>query len=442
MSRRLFEPASILSKRYNGRKPSVIRKIISENIGVPGMISLAGGLPNPAVFPITGITTQLRGGGELVIEQKKVQAALQYSASTGLPFFVEQLRELQERFHSPPTERSIAVGTGSQSLLAQAFDMVLNEGDPLIIESPTYPGALAGLQAIRPTYYETACDGNGIIPEKLSEMLDNWDASKKKPRVLYTIPTGHNPSGSTIPTNRRVEIYKIAQKHDLLIIEDDPYYFLYLGEKGATDRTPPKSFMSMDVDGRVLRFDSFSKVLSSGMRIGFMTAPPDFVKAIEFDIQGTALHTSNMGQVIASSLLQKWGNDGWDHHVNEVKDFYAQRRDVFIDCCEKELDGLATWTYPQGGMFVWFTLKGIDDTLDLIMNKAKEQKVLFVPGESFFTNGQPSSCVRASYSVVCSYNLFIQSLRGLPYYYYIIINNNTNRHQMTRCQLRCPDLPL
>eukprot|EP01060_Flectonema_neradi_P034183 TRINITY_DN5933_c0_g1_i1.p1 TRINITY_DN5933_c0_g1~~TRINITY_DN5933_c0_g1_i1.p1 ORF type:complete len:421 (+),score=102.62 TRINITY_DN5933_c0_g1_i1:53-1315(+) len=395
----VVDPALFMSKRYSGRKPSVIRKIISDNLGVPGMISLAGGLPNPAVFPITGLSAQMRGGGELVIEQQKVQAALQYSASTGLPFFVDQLRALQERYHSPPTERSIAVGTGSQSLLAQAFDMVLNEGDPLIIEAPTYPGALAGLQAIRPTFYETQCDGEGIIPSKLAEMLDNWDSSKKKPRVLYTIPTGHNPSGSTIPTERRKEIYKIAQKHNLLIIEDDPYYYLYLGEKGAKDRSPPKSFMSMDVDGRVLRFDSFSKVLSSGMRIGFMTAPPAFIKAIEFDIQGTALHTSNMGQVIASGLLEKWGHEGWEAHVEEVKDFYSQRRDVFIDCCEKELDGLATWTYPKGGMFVWFTLNGIDDTFDLILNKAKEQKVLFVPGQSFFTSGKPSSCVRASFSV-------------------------------------------
>ena len=397
----ITDVGEFLSKRHTGREPSIIRQINQENMGVPDMISLAGGLPNSETFPIIGLKIKLIGDEEIEVDSQKVTDSLQYSASTGLPFFNKQLKELQERFHSPPTERRVCVGNGSQLLLAQTFDMLLNEGDPLIVESPTYPGALSCLQAIRPTYYETACDGNGIIPEKLSEMLDNWDASKKKPRVLYTIPTGHNPSGSTIPTNRRVEIYKIAQKHNLVIMEDDPYYFLYLGEKGATDRTPPKSFMSMDVDGRVLRFDSFSKVLSSGMRIGFLTASPQFIKPIELDMGATALHTSNMGQVIASALLEKWGVSGWDAHVEKVKQFYCDRRDIFINLCDKELKGLATWTYPEAGMFVWFTFVGIDDTLDLIMTKAKEEKVLLVPGQSFFTNGKPSSCVRASFSVVC-----------------------------------------
>ena len=391
-----FEPLKFLSQRYSGRQPSLIRSIVQANMGVPGMISLAGGLPNPAVFPFSGMSATI-GDTTLEVPADQVVAGLQYSASIGMPKLHAQLSAMQQRFHKPTLETSLLVGTGSQSLLAQAFDMLLNPGDTLLVEAPTYPGALAALQPVRPTLRSVATDRDGLIPSSLRDILEHWDAADgAKPRVLYTIPTGQNPSGATITAERRVEIYALAQAHNLVIMEDDPYYFLYL------DNDQPASFLSMDTDGRVIRFDSLSKVLSSGMRLGYVTGHPDFVRAIEMDVQGTALHTSNIPQVFASSLLEKWGEAGWDAHVAKVKAFYSERRDKFLHYCEKHLTGLAEWAEPRAGMFVWFTFPKVPDTFDLIMNKAKEEKVLLVPGQGFFADNKVSNTCRASYSLVCA----------------------------------------
>ena len=397
-----FEPLKFISQRYAGRKPSAIRSIVQQNMGIPGMISLAGGLPNPSMFPFSAMSVTV-AGKELSIPQDQVKAALQYSSSTGMPKLNKQLSDMITRFHSPQREVKLLVGTGSQSLLAQGFDMLLNTGDTLLVEAPTYPGALAALQPIRPEFVPVQTDHEGIIPSSLQEILESWDEAKmqkKKPKVLYTIPTGQNPSGSTISEERRVAIYKLAQEHDLVIMEDDPYYFLHLG------KSQPKSFLSMDTDGRVLRFDSLSKVLSSGMRIGFVSGAPEFINAIEMDVQGTSLHTSNIGQALASTLLEEWGPSGWDNHVSAVKAFYLQRRDVFLAACDKHLTGLAKWNVPEAGMFVWFTFNGVPDTFELIMNKAKEEKVLLVPGQSFFADDAQSNACRASYSLVCFFFLW------------------------------------
>eukprot|EP01061_Rhynchopus_euleeides_P001128 TRINITY_DN10803_c0_g1_i1.p1 TRINITY_DN10803_c0_g1~~TRINITY_DN10803_c0_g1_i1.p1 ORF type:complete len:415 (+),score=188.17 TRINITY_DN10803_c0_g1_i1:119-1363(+) len=391
-----FEPVKYLSQRYSGRQPSAIRSIVQKNMGVPGMLSLAGGLPNPLVFPFTSMKVTVAGGKELEVPADQLKLALQYSSSTGMPKLNRQLLDMQKRYHAPQGDVKLLIGTGSQSLLAQGFDMLLNPGDSLLVEAPTYPGALAALQPIKPNFVPITIDKDGIIPSVLEEVLDKWDSSAApKPRVLYTIPTGQNPSGATIAAERRTQIYSIAQKHDLVIVEDDPYYFLYLGEDG----TQPQSFLSMDTDGRVLRFDSLSKVLSSGMRLGFVTAHPDFINAIEMDVQGTSLHTSNMGQVLASTLLEDWGEEGWAAHVSTVKAFYQERRGRFLHYCDKHLKGLAEWDVPEAGMFVWFTFPGVADTMDLISNKAREQKVLLVPGQSFFANDTPSNACRASYSL-------------------------------------------
>eukprot|EP01063_Lacrimia_lanifica_P003711 TRINITY_DN12006_c0_g1_i1.p1 TRINITY_DN12006_c0_g1~~TRINITY_DN12006_c0_g1_i1.p1 ORF type:complete len:417 (+),score=114.95 TRINITY_DN12006_c0_g1_i1:64-1314(+) len=390
-----FDPVKYISHRYSGRKPSTIRNIISQNVGVPGMLSLAGGLPNPQCFPFTGLSATLADGTKLDVDGARVKESLQYSASKGMPRLREQLMGMQTRYHAPPSQTDVIVGCGSQGLLAQTFDMLLNPGDPLLVEEPTYSGALAALQPVRPTFVPLQTDGEGLIPASLRSTLDGWDAAARgmpKPRVLYTIPTGQNPSGATVTTERRAEVYAIAQEHGLVIMEDDPYYYLYYG-------TPPPSYLSMDVDGRVVRFDSLSKVLSSGMRLGMMTAHPEFIHAVEMDIQGTILHTSNTSQVLCSTLLDHWGPDGWDAHVESVKAFYKQRRDVFLALCDKHLTGLAEWNVPEAGMFVWFTIPGVSDTLDLIMKKAKEEKVLLVPGQSFFTDGKPVNSVRAAFSV-------------------------------------------
>eukprot|EP01062_Namystynia_karyoxenos_P036806 TRINITY_DN26803_c0_g1_i1.p1 TRINITY_DN26803_c0_g1~~TRINITY_DN26803_c0_g1_i1.p1 ORF type:complete len:422 (+),score=115.23 TRINITY_DN26803_c0_g1_i1:89-1354(+) len=395
------QTASYISKRYGTRRPSPIRKLVQEGLATPGVISLAGGLPNPQCFPFVGLEAKLRSGDSLQLSPTLVSQALQYSASYGLPPLLKQLEALQQRYHAPQREVRICVETGSQSLLARAFDMFLNPGDWLLCESPTYAGTLAALQPIQPRFAPLDLDRDGLVPSSLRATLEGWDSAKgAKPKVLYTIPVGQNPSGATMSADRRVEVYSICREHDVMIIEDDPYYFLYLGPPGTDARTskPPPSLLSMDTDGRVLRFDSLSKALSSGFRLGFVTGHPDFVERIQVDIQSTSLHASGVSQALCAALMEKMGLDGWEEHVAGVRAFYAQRRDTFLGYADKHLTGLAEWDPPAAGMFAWLKLLGCSDTLDLIERRAKEEKVLLVPGEVFYPLGGPSDRARASYS--------------------------------------------
>lgn len=392
--------AKYLSKRYLARKPSAIRKLVQEGLSTPGMISLAGGLPNPQCFPFEGLSATLRGGQVISLAPERVKQALQYSPSYGLPPLLAQLDKLQKGLHSPLGDFKVCVGTGSQSLLARCFDMLLNPGDTLLIEAPSYPGSLAALRPWGPKYVPLPIDANGLVPDLLRKALEGWEGAGK-PKVLYTIPVGQNPSGATLSVERKAEVYKICQQHDVIIIEDDPYYFLYLGEPGTDPRTatPPPSFLSMDTDGRVIRFDSLSKVLSSGFRLGFVTGNPGFVEQIQIDIQCSELHTSGVSQALVAGLLETWGTEGWERHVAETRAFYAERRGKFLALCDKHLKGLAEWDAPAAGMFVWFRLLGIEDSFDLISKRAKQEKVLLVPGRDFDPLEGTSPYVRASYSI-------------------------------------------
>lgn len=198
-------------------------------------------------------------------------------------------------------------------------------------------------------------------------------------------------------------------------MEDDPYHFMQFldpGEKRA------RSFLSMDVDGRVLRFDSFSKLLSSGMRLGFATGPGPLIDRIDLHSQASNLHTAGLPQAFAASLFDHWAAqnnghsyDGFTQHVDAIADFYRRRRDVFLESASRHLTGLATWSHPTAGMFVWFKLLGIKDSWPLIKEKAVDKKVILVPGQSFSVpDTEPSPYVRAAYSTA-SYEDMDEALR-------------------------------
>lgn len=323
------------------------------------------------------------------------------------------------------------ISTGSQDAIVKMLDVVLDDGDTLLVENPTYPGTLAALKAMNIKLFGTEMDAEGMDVSKLRAMLEGWshnEATKneKKPKVLYVIPTGQNPSGATLSNARRESLYKVAQEHDLLILEDDPYWHLQLhpyqgssavsafsqsGEQktvasatgtsaeAALHEEKIKSLFSMDCDGRVVRFDSLSKVVSSGLRIGYATGPTPLIYQLELVQQASSLHTSGVAQAITLSLLNSLGEDGWAKHVAAVQAFYSQRRDVFIKACETHLSGLAEWHAPKAGMFVWMKLLGIEDSSVLVKTKCAEAKVLAVPGEACVVDGKPSPYLRCAFSM-------------------------------------------
>lgn len=191
--------------------------------------------------------------------------------------------------------------------------------------------------------------------------------------------------------------------------EDDPYYYVHPNREGV------KSFLSLDEDGRVIRFDSLSKLISSGIRIGFATGPPKLIERLSFHTQATNLHNSGVSQIMVSKLMDHWGKRGFDEHATKVARFYCQRRDVLLAAAERHLTGLATWSPPDAGMFLWIKLNGIDDTKALIEEKAAAANVLFVPGQSFDPLDRPSPYIRASFSTASDKDMDVamERLAGL-----------------------------
>ncbi|KAJ3036715.1 hypothetical protein HDV00_002427 [Rhizophlyctis rosea] len=380
------------SQRSAARKPSAIRSL-QKFLSVPGMISLGGGNPNPGTFPYKSMTYTLQNGDVVNVSDADMQKALQYSPTNGLPDFVAWLKSLQIAEHKPAYEDfEICVGNGSQDVLTKAFEMLLSEGDYLLIESPAYVGSLAFLKPFGIKFAEVALDAEGLNPNALEKVLAEWPTPETRPKVLYTVPTGGNPTGISTTLERKKRVYEIAKKYDIIILEDDPYYYLQFG----ASRTP--SYFSFDDDRRVLRFDSLSKILSAGVRIGWVTGPAPLVDRIVLHGQATNLHPSGLSQILVYSLLQKWKIEGFLSHADSVAKFYLTKRDVFLESATRHLSGLAKWTAPDAGMFFWIHLLRIADSSSLITQKAMAKKVLLVPGFEFFPNPRTTPYVRASFS--------------------------------------------
>ncbi|GAM26720.1 hypothetical protein SAMD00019534_098950 [Acytostelium subglobosum LB1] len=349
-----------LSARALNRKPSPIRELMK--IMSPDMISLGGGLPNPATFPFKNISFELKTGESLSITGTDLQVALQYSQSYGIESFTKWLKEFQQNTHNlvdpttPGRQWTVEVTNGSQEGLTEAIDTLLGEGDSVIVESPTYSGTLSIFNPIGVTLAGVPVDAHGIVPEQLEDLLANWDtryAGKPKPKVLYTIPTGQNPSGCTMTVERKRSVYAICS----------------------------------------------NKVLSSGLRIGFVTGPAALVEKTQIMHQATSLHASGVSQMIAYTLLKAWGKEGFNKHVAYIQEFYRAKRDTFCECLDRYLGDMIEYNKPVAGMFVWIKVKGVNDTFSLISTKAIEKKVILTPGIAFSPDTSvPSTYVRASFS--------------------------------------------
>ncbi|KAM9836498.1 kynurenine/alpha-aminoadipate aminotransferase, mitochondrial isoform 2-T2 [Aulostomus maculatus] len=391
------------------RRPSPIRILTElQQRSPPSLISLAGGAPNPNTFPFHSASIKVKNGQTVTFDEAVMKRALQYSGSSGIPELLSWMKNLQKSLHNPPSfsyraedgQMDMCVTTGSQEGLCKLFEMLVNPGDNVLLDVPTYPGTLAALQPLGCNLINVPSDQHGMIPAGLKEVLSQWDPSEihkpgsGAPKILYTIPNGGNPTGASMTEQRKREVYELARQYDMLIIEDDPYYFLQFDKPWAP------TFLSMDVDGRIIRTDSFSKILSSGLRIGFVTGPKPLVDRLVLHIQASTMHTSTFTQLMVYQLLDSWGQEGFLRHVDGVIEFYRKQRDAMISSADKWLADVAEWHAPSAGMFLWIKLKGIADTQRLIMEKALEKEVLLVPGGVFMINSS-DACpyVRAAFSL-------------------------------------------
>jgi len=300
------------------------------------------------------------------------------------------------------------MGSGSQDIINKAVVNIFNPGEPILVETPVYAGVIPMFTSLGLNVIPVPTDGEGIDADELERILAGWGEEKgRKPKALYTVPYGCNPTGMTASLSRRLKVLQLARKHDFLILEDDPYFYLYFG-----DRARPASYFSLDNpqdegwDGnRVLRFDSLSKILSSGIRIGWLTGPPTLVTAIERHTATANLQTPTLTQSIIYKLLDRWGYEGFLEHTRRVSGFYRTKRDVFDDALVKHFGpngngGKASWVRPEAGMFYWFRMEGIEDASDFVREKAFEEGVLALPGDAFLPSAGPKSpYVRAAFSI-------------------------------------------
>jgi len=391
------------------RQASPIRLITALLIkSKPSVISLAGGNPNPSLFPFQQAEFKLRDGTVLQLSEQQMNVALQYGPTEGMADLVNFLKKLQKTLHNPPTMNvmpkegglDICVTLGSADAICKSFEMLITPGDSILIEEPTYAGTLAAIRPLGGNILTVETDHQGMIPSALRAVLSKFQRHKVRPagsttpKLLYTIPNGCNPTGGSLTLERKKEIYEIAREYDLLILEDDPYYFLQFSKP----RVP--TYLSLDVDGRVLRFDSFSKIMSSGLRVGFLSGPQAFVQRVIYHQMVSAVHTPGLSQMMMSELFKRWDIEGLEEHTDRVVEFYRKQKDVMIKSAEKWLTGLAEWSEPKAGMFLWMKLLGITDSKKLIEERALEKEVLFVPGYAFMLNpDEPTPYVRASFSL-------------------------------------------
>ncbi|XP_033632215.1 kynurenine/alpha-aminoadipate aminotransferase, mitochondrial-like [Asterias rubens] len=401
--------ARFLNAVSRARRPSPLRgltEILQQS--PPGTISMATGLPNVEQFPFEDATFKLRDNTSMHVNARDMKKALQYTATPGLPELRDWLIDMQIQLHNPPTldssdpdtQMDLIVSTGSQHALSTSCEMLLSKNDNVLTSSPLYPGTVAILRPIGTKFLTIEVDGDGMKVEQIKEIMSHWDPadghseSSDIPRVLCVVPNGDNPSGAGLSLERKKEIYAIAQKYNMIIMEDDPYFFIQFNKP----KVP--SFLSLDIDGRVLRFDSFSKILSAGMRVGFVTGPKYLLSKVNMHMQSSVLHTGGMSQMLIFKLLEKWGMDGFLSHTDKVAAFYEERRDILMESADRWLRGMAEWHEPRGGMFLWMKLLGIEDTTPLIMKRARDKGVLFVPGGVFYPESdKKSSHIRAAYSL-------------------------------------------
>ncbi|KAJ1826728.1 Aromatic/aminoadipate aminotransferase 1, partial [Coemansia sp. RSA 2703] len=287
----------------------------------------------------------------------------------------------------------------------------------------TYPAIIGTVVPMGVKMAPVAMDGEGAVPEALDEMLSEWSEAEqgRRPRMAYMIPTAQNPTGATMSLARKQALYQVAQKHDLVIIEDDPYYYLqfsayqdpsqvadpeqrYADLPGLTALQP--SFLSLDTDGRIIRLDSFSKILAPGLRCGWITAPRYMTDKIQFHNETSIQQPGGLSQALVSQLLNvEWGHDGWERHLVQTQREYAVRRDLFVDLCLKKLKGMVEFVVPEAGMFVWFRVllneeyRVKEGVMDEVFEAMVAAHVLLVPGRMFSPTGVSNSpYMRAAFS--------------------------------------------
>ncbi|KAL7628779.1 Aromatic/aminoadipate aminotransferase 1 [Parahypoxylon ruwenzoriense] len=385
----------LLSQESLSRQPCVLKQA-AKHLKKPGLISLGGGLPSSENFPINSLSMRIptppnfteaataASGQDVTVGKYDTREkdavfdlaiALNYGQSIGSAQLLRWVTEHTELVNAPPyADWRCALTIGSTGALEEAFRMFCDRSrnDSILTEEYSFPSALETAMPLGIHVFGIKMDEQGLLPESMDEILSTWDESArggaKKPTVLYTVPSGQNPTGATQSIQRRRDIYEVCRKHDVFIFEDEPYYFLQMSPYvGSADVPPPPatideflkslvpSYTRIDEDGRVLRMDSFSKVVVPGSRLGWITASEQVVERYIRHAESASQGPSGISQVLMHKLVDEtWGHEGFLQWLMHLRQEYARRRNAILAACEKYLPrDLVSWVPPAAGMFLW-----------------------------------------------------------------------------------------
>ncbi len=381
-SRDIERYAGLFASRTKVMKSSAMRDLMAVTAR-PEVISLAGGLPDTSTFPPETFAAVAQR-----IAAESCARALQYGPTEGLDETKACIAEVMAAEGMRVDHEDLIVTTGGQQVIDLVTKTLIDPGDVVIAEGPTYPGAVPVFSSYQADVVQVDMDADGMRVDLLEETLDRLERDGRRPKFIYTVPSFQNPAGVTMSQARRRRLVEVAHERELLVLEDNPYGLLrYEGEA-------PTPLLSLDGGVYVMYLGTFSKILSPGIRLGWVVAPPPVLEKINLGKQAADLCTSTLSQLMVQAYFDE---SRWRDYVESLTEVYRARRDTMLDALAEHFPRQAEWTRPAGGLFIWATLPDFIDTTDLLA-RALRDNVAFVPGEAAFLDGRGRNAMRLNFS--------------------------------------------
>jgi 2-aminoadipate transaminase len=381
-ARDLERYADLFAARTQVMRSSAMRDLMAITAR-PEVISLAGGQPDTSTFPPESFAAQMTR-----IAQESSAQALQYGPTEGFERTKECIVEVMSAEGMDPDPGDVVVTTGGQQAIDLVAKTLLDPGDAVLCEAPTYPGAVPVFCSYEAETIQIGVDADGMRIDELAATIDRLAAQGRRPKFIYTVPTFQNPAGVTLSTERRHALVALAREREVLVVEDNPYGLLRF-EGEATE-----PLYKLDGGDYVIYLGTFSKILSAGIRLGWVVAPPPVLEKIALGKQATDLCTSTLSQYF---VAEYFAAERWESYLASLIDIYRSRRDAMLDALRRFFPPQASWSQPGGGLFLWATLPEYIDTTDLLA-RALRENVAFVPGAAAFVDGRGSSSMRLNFS--------------------------------------------
>jgi 2-aminoadipate transaminase len=383
-------------------KSSKIRELF-KMANVPGIISMAGGMPDSENLPFNEVKAIINEW-----QYEKAKNALQYGTTKGYTPLIDSIKEWMEKKKKIlMTDQDIIVTTGSQQALSLLSKLFIDKDDTVIVEIPSFIGAIASFYSFMGKPVGVKMDDKGLIIDELVKKIEEINSENKKIKFIYTIPNFNNPSGITLTQARRRELIEVSSKYNIPIIEDDPYGDLYFyGEE--EDYKPIKC---LDTGGSVIYLGTFSKILSPGIRVGWIVGQKELVEKLELQKQSFDACTPTFSQMIAYDYMRMGYIDSF---TEKMRSIYRKKRDALLSALEKYMPGQVSWTKPKGGLFVWLTLPESFDSEE-VFKEAVKQNVAFVTGDAFLPSNYSNNYIRLTYGdlPVSKITLGVEILAGV-----------------------------